>query len=101
MKVLLSRQYYWPNMDDDIETYVKSCYVCQMDKPERVKEAGLLQPVPILERSWASVSMDFISGLSKVQDMASVHVKSIGSPSMQSSSLRRQPAPLRKQWSCF
>ena len=74
MKALLSRHYYWPGMDDDIEAYVKSCYVCQMDKPERAREAGLLQPLPNPERPWASISMDFISGFPKVQDMASVLV---------------------------
>lgn len=40
MKALLSQHYYWLNIDKDIEVYVKSCYVCQMNKPERTKEAG-------------------------------------------------------------
>ncbi|KAH0748393.1 hypothetical protein KY290_027625 [Solanum tuberosum] len=41
-------------MEDDIEAYVKTCHVCQVDKTERKKEAGLLQPVPIPERPWLS-----------------------------------------------
>ena len=45
-----------------------------MDKPERAKEAGLLQPLPNPKRPWASISMDFIYGFPKVQDMASVLV---------------------------
>ena len=49
-------------MEDDIEVYVRTCHVYQVDKTECKKEAGLLQPLPVPERSWLSVSMDFISG---------------------------------------
>lgn len=52
-------------MENDIEAYVKSCLVCPLDKTERKKEAGLLQPLPIAVRPWASVLMDFISGFPK------------------------------------
>ena len=45
-----------------------------MDKTERKKEAGLLQPLPVPERSWRSVSMDFISGYPKVDGKASIMV---------------------------
>ena len=29
---LLARSYYWPKMGDDIQAYVWSCLVCQLDK---------------------------------------------------------------------
>ena len=29
MYALLSRSYYWPKMELDIEFYVKTCLVCQ------------------------------------------------------------------------
>ena len=58
---LLSRVYFLQKMEDDIEAYSKTCHVCQVDKTERRKEAGLLQPLPVPERPWLSVSMDFIS----------------------------------------
>ena len=48
-------------MDDNIHAYVKTCHVCQVDKTERKKETGLLQPLPVPERPWLSVRMDFIS----------------------------------------
>lgn len=48
MRALLGRNYYWPNMDDDIEAYVRSCLVCQQDKVERRLEGGLLQPLRCL-----------------------------------------------------
>jgi len=50
-------------MKDDVETYVKICLLCQQDKIEQEAPAGLLKPLPIPERPWESVSMDFIVGL--------------------------------------
>jgi len=47
-------------MELDIELYVKTCLVCQQDKGITLKEADLLQPLPILENPWVSVLMDFI-----------------------------------------
>ncbi|KAL0421316.1 UNVERIFIED_CONTAM: Transposon Ty3-G Gag-Pol polyprotein [Sesamum latifolium] len=44
---LLGRRYYWPRMEEDVEAYVRTCLVCQLDKVERKKEVGLLQPLPI------------------------------------------------------
>ena len=52
---LLSHTYFWTKMEDDREAYVKTCHVCQVDKTERKKEAGLLQPLPAPERSWLSI----------------------------------------------
>ncbi|KAL6319749.1 hypothetical protein AAG906_036807 [Vitis piasezkii] len=71
---LLARSYYWPKMGEDVQAYVKSCLVCQLDKTERKKAAGLLQPLPIPEKPWESISMDFITGFPKVRDFKSVFV---------------------------
>ncbi|KAK4382004.1 RNA-directed DNA polymerase [Sesamum angolense] len=72
MVTLLAHRYYWLRMEEDVESYVRTCLVCQLDKVERKKEAGLLQPLPIPEVPWQSISMDFISGFPKVNGMASV-----------------------------
>lgn len=61
-------------MEEDVEAYVKTCLVCQLDKTERKKVAGLLQPFPTPTKPWVSVSMDFISELSKVNGMRSIMV---------------------------
>ncbi|KAL6319624.1 hypothetical protein AAG906_020701 [Vitis piasezkii] len=63
---LLARSYYWPKMGEEVQAYVKTCLVCQMDKTERKKAAGLLQPLPIPEKPWESISMDFITGFPKL-----------------------------------
>ena len=74
MVALLSRSYYWPKMRDDVELYVKTCLVCQLDKTERRKQAGLLQPLPIPEKPWVSISLDFVVGFPEVNGMRSVLV---------------------------
>ncbi|KAF2282349.1 hypothetical protein GH714_043997 [Hevea brasiliensis] len=43
---LISRSYYWPRMEEDVEGYVRTCLVCQQDKVEQRQPAGLLEPLP-------------------------------------------------------
>ncbi|KAK4397971.1 RNA-directed DNA polymerase [Sesamum angolense] len=74
MVALLARRYYWPRMEEDVEAYVRTCLVCQLDKVERKKEAGLLQPLPIPEVPRQSVPMDSISGFPMVNGMTSILV---------------------------
>ena len=60
---LLSRLYWWPGCRQAVQGYVKSCEACQRNKPLNVKKAGMLQPMPIPGRPWASVGIDFITHL--------------------------------------
>ncbi|KAK3032811.1 hypothetical protein RJ639_035417 [Escallonia herrerae] len=46
----------------------------RQDKVERKKKAGLLQPLPVPKRPWESVSLDFITGLPKVEDLGTILV---------------------------
>ncbi len=45
----LKKSYYWPNLKDDAEEYVKTCLTCQQNRTLNKKQAGLLQPLPIPE----------------------------------------------------
>ena len=47
--------------------HVKECDTYQRLKYETCNAAGLLQPLPILEKSWLDLSMDFVEGLPKSQ----------------------------------
>jgi hypothetical protein len=57
--------YYWPGMSEDVLEHVRSCDSCQRNKGRAGKTPGLLQPLPVPEEPWASVSMDFITQLPK------------------------------------
>lgn len=73
-QALIEYTYYWPQMHDDVEMYVKTCLVCQQDKNEQKQPAGLLEPLPIPERPWESISMDFIIGLPKSEGCGNIIV---------------------------
>ena len=47
-------------MTKDIKEYVRHCGVCQRTNYRREKPAGLLQPLPVPDRRWDSISMDFV-----------------------------------------
>ncbi|GKC29532.1 retrotransposon-related protein [Tanacetum coccineum] len=49
-------------MKKEVKEWIKTCVVCQRFKPELVPSPRLLQPLPILERVWTHISMDFIDG---------------------------------------
>jgi hypothetical protein len=57
--------YYWLGMSKDVPEHVRSCDSCQRNKGRAGKTPGLLQPLPVPEEPWASVSMDFITQLPK------------------------------------
>ena len=50
---------YWPDIDGDIENYVKGCRHCQNHLPSNTKEPLLLKPVPA--RPFQQVAVDFAS----------------------------------------
>jgi hypothetical protein len=57
------KDFYWPGMKTNVKRFIRECDVCQRVKAENISPAGLLQPLPIPERPWSSISMDFIDGL--------------------------------------
>ncbi|KAJ4789708.1 polyprotein [Rhynchospora pubera] len=61
----LKKMFYWPQLKESVHDYVRKCEVCQMNKVEHVPSPGLLQPLPIPEQAWNSISMDFVTGLPK------------------------------------
>jgi transposase InsO family protein len=58
---LLKERYYWDTWRRDVERYVDNCMVCKRTKAPRDKTPGLLQPLPIPDRPWQHISMDFCS----------------------------------------
>lgn len=48
-----------------MRAFIRNCDTCQ--RGENVSPAGLLQPLPIPEKNWIDISMDFIHGLPRSQ----------------------------------
>ncbi len=57
---LVTRDFWWPGIRAYIKDYVKTCTTCQRNKSVHHKPFGLLQPLPIPDSPWTSVSLDFI-----------------------------------------
>jgi hypothetical protein len=60
---LLKKSYYWSNLKDSAEDYVKTCLTCQQNRTLNKKQVSLLQPLLNSEGPWESVSMDFMVSL--------------------------------------
>jgi hypothetical protein len=61
----LHSRFFWPTMAKDTRSYVQTCEACQRNKPSQQRPLGLLQPLPIPDRPWQTVTMDFIGPLPK------------------------------------
>ncbi|CAL8989012.1 unnamed protein product [Prunus brigantina] len=71
---LMSEAYYWPQMREDVDSFVRTCLVCQQDKTLQKQPGGLLEPLPVPTRPWESLSMDFIVSLPKSEGCGSILV---------------------------
>jgi hypothetical protein len=60
-------RFAWKGLKEDVMKHVKECTTCQENKDEHTHPTGLLQPLPIPEHKWESISMDFITGLPRAQ----------------------------------
>ena len=48
-------------MKNDVMKYIQACTTCAIAKPENHK-MGLYLPLPILDKPWNSIPMDFMPG---------------------------------------
>ncbi|KAI2644696.1 Retrotransposon-like protein 1 [Labeo rohita] len=60
---LLNNRFWWPTINQDTQTFVKNCQACSTCKPSRQLPAGLLQPLPIPQRPWSHIAIDFVTDL--------------------------------------
>jgi hypothetical protein len=63
----IKERFSWKGLKDDVLKHIRECITCQQNKSEQTHLTGLLQPLPIPEQKWESISMDFITGLPRVR----------------------------------
>lgn len=59
----VAQMFWWEGIRSDVRNFVRECDVCQRNKADLHKPAGLLAPLPIPDDIWTDISMDFIEGL--------------------------------------
>jgi len=60
---LISRNFFWPKMEDDVRQYCNECDNCQPMKAPRHAKHGLLHPLELPCKPWTHISTDFITDL--------------------------------------
>src|ERR1700731_2352094 len=60
---LVFRDYTWPKLQGFVLDFCKSCTICGRAKAPWHKPYGMLKQLPIPEKPWNSISMDFIEQL--------------------------------------
>ena len=71
---LLDRQYYWKDMGRQVDQYVRNCHSCERSRISRYAKFGVLQPMPVPEKPWEDISMDFLVGLPECEGFDGVWV---------------------------
>lgn len=56
----IKRRFYWDFMNKEIADFVKRCTTCQKIKGENMKRKGLMGKVPVAERVFETIYMDFV-----------------------------------------
>lgn len=59
----VAQLFWWKGLKGDERKFVRECDVCQLNKSDRRKPSGLLEPLPIPAMIWSDISMDFVEGL--------------------------------------
>ncbi|KAI2665857.1 Transposon Tf2-6 polyprotein [Labeo rohita] len=60
---LLSNKFWWPTMRPNTIDFVRRCAICNMSKVPRHLLAGLHQPLPVPQRPWSHIALDFVTDL--------------------------------------
>jgi hypothetical protein len=60
---LITRHYWWPHIKQYVATYIKGCVSCQANKSAHSLPHGKLQPLPIPDGKWHTVTVDFVTHL--------------------------------------
>ena len=64
---MIRRDYHWDGMSEDVRRFVRNCH-CYGAHVSRKKRQGLLQPLPVADRYWSQISMDFMVDLPQADD---------------------------------
>ena len=58
---LLANRYYWKGLTASVERFIRNCHACRRANAPRDRTPGLLHPLPVPQRPWQHVTMDFQS----------------------------------------
>ncbi|QSS72061.1 hypothetical protein I7I50_03115 [Histoplasma capsulatum G186AR] len=63
MYSIIAREFYWPDMSKDVRRFVRNCDRCGSVTAWRERRKGMLKPLPVPERTWRDIAIDFAVSL--------------------------------------
>ena len=60
---ILARDFYWPLQSRQVRQFLRNCDHCGRNKVWREHKHGLLRPLPVPDRFFSEISMDFMTDL--------------------------------------
>ena len=58
---LLTSRYFWKALPATVEQFIRNCHACKRAHVPRDRAPGMLHPLPIPDRPWQHITMDFKS----------------------------------------
>ena len=74
MMELIKRNYWWPEIHNDVWKYVRGCQECQQNKVQHMKKVAPLYPLPTPKTPWEEISIDVIGPLPRSEDKDTILV---------------------------
>lgn len=71
---ILARDYFWPDCGQWVRRFTRNCDVCRSNNASKERRQGLLKPLPVPDRIWRHISVDFIVELPDSQGYTNIMV---------------------------
>lgn len=73
-QAILSRSFFWPGISSDVRRFTRNCHQCRGNHAWRERRHGLLKPLPIPDRIWREISIDFVTELPESEGHTNIMV---------------------------
>jgi len=74
MLELVKRNYWWPEIKEDVKKYIQGCIKCQQNKVQYQQKSGELHPLEIQQGLWQEISINIIRPLPRSNGMDAIVV---------------------------
>ena len=74
MMELIKRNYWWPEIKNNVKKYIQGCFKYQQNKVQHMKKAGELHSLKTPEGPWQEISIDIIGPLLKSNEKDAIVV---------------------------
>lgn len=69
---LVTNRFWWSTLHADVIKFVHQCTTCNIVKASHLRPAGLLQPLPVPQRPWSHIAVDFVTDLPRSQGFTTI-----------------------------